>query len=437
MKHIYGNSALTIVAASASDVFGSLFHPRAYNEPIHQIPIRIRPGTFGTVYVNELDAACYDERSESIAKRAWTIQEQLLAQRTLTFTSRTMMLGCYAGVRNYGNSLYIPFDVDSSHNDNDDKCSLNLSILTLTEDEAIAQKDKALSCWLRLVTAYSLRSASDSRDKLNALAGVASRCSFYQALDPGYYAEMWAYKIARQLTWCVSTRHRTLPENETFVISRPKMYRAPSWSWASLEGGVVHFDFSYCDEDESEDEDEPCIICDILHCSTSLLNAQVNPLGEITNARLTIRATARWAWFTPSSSNFPMIPDSPIHFSLLDSVPQGIGVITLEEAEARHADTFRLRFAGNNLAEYSDAEFDPRYLNMCGTCDETVLCDPLVVLCAAINCHEERKDGVEGILLVPASKGVDEKGAFRRVGHFEPGYNMDFAVNAKVEITTV
>lgn len=154
-----------------------------------------------------------------------------------------MMWRCHVGTRIFGDPLYFPLDLDSGYNDNNDSYSLNLDSLVPSEDEAHIQRDKALSCWLRLVTAYSLRVASEERDKLNPLAGIASHPSFSRALGPGCFAGLWEYNLARQLMWRTSDRHRTLPEDETFVFYRPVDYRAPSWSWASFEGGVVHFNF--------------------------------------------------------------------------------------------------------------------------------------------------------------------------------------------------
>jgi hypothetical protein len=87
MQHIYASSTLTIVAASAKSVSDELHHSRIHSEPSYMILFRIQPGVFGIISINELDAACYDERFQPLAKRAWTMQEQLLAQRTLTFTT--------------------------------------------------------------------------------------------------------------------------------------------------------------------------------------------------------------------------------------------------------------------------------------------------------------------------------------------------------------
>lgn len=222
----------------SKNVYEGFLYTRTHAEVSHTIPVRIGNGVFGTMSVKELDAARDDERLEPIAKRAWTIQEQLRAQRTLTFTSRTMTWRWCSSTRTFGESLYFPHDLDSGYNDNDDKYSLNLHALLPSEEEAEAQKDKALSCWLRLVTAYSLRFASVERDKLNAIAGIASHPSFSCSLSPRYFAGLWQYSLARQLTWHTSSWHRTLSKTD-IIISKPVNYRAPSWSWVSIEGGVI------------------------------------------------------------------------------------------------------------------------------------------------------------------------------------------------------
>jgi hypothetical protein len=429
MKHIYDSSALTIVAASAKSVFDGFLYPRVYSEPSHTIPVRIRPGIFGTMSVNELDAACYDERLEPLAKRAWTMQEQLLAQRTLTFTTHTMMWRCHVGTRNFGDSLYFPLDLDAGYNDNDDKYSLNLDSLLLSEDEAHLQRDKALSCWLRLVTAYSLRAASKERDKLNALAGIASHPSFTRALGPGYFAGLWRYNLARQLTWRTSNWHRTLAEDDTFVFYRPVKYRAPSWSWASLEGGVVHFDFSYDDKDE----DVPDVICDIVDCSITPTAPELNPFGEVISAQLRIKAVMRWAWFDPSTSNIFLLPLSATVRSKLN-VPYNENSITIAEALTRHINGFKAKYPDVDLGEDPGAVYGTDYRNMCGINDETGKHDPVMVLCVAITLSKERDDGVDGIILLP-SEVESENNIFRRIGFFKRGRNEYFQEDTKMEIS--
>jgi hypothetical protein len=428
MKQIFESSALTIVAASAKSVFDGFLYRRIYSEPSHTIPVRIRPGLFGTMSVNELDAACYDERLEPLAKRAWTMQEQLLAQRTLTFTTHTMMWRCHAGTRNFGDSLYFPLDLDAGYNDEDDKYSLNLNSLLPSKDDAPLQ---VLSCWLRLVTAYSLRAASDERDKLNALAGVASYHSFSRALGPGYFAGLWQHNLARQLTWRTSDRHRTLSEDETFDFYRPTRYRAPSWSWASLEGGVIDFDFSFDDEDE----DVPDVVCDIIDCWTTPTSPELNPLGEVMSARLRIKAVVRWAWFDPSTSNIFVLSLSATVGSRI-SAPYNEELITIAEASTRHVDGFKARYPDVDLDEEPEAVHGTHYGNMCGTHDETGKHDPVMVLCVAITLDKEIVAGVNGIILLP-SEVEGESNMYRRIGFFKRGRNEDFQKDTKTEISII
>jgi hypothetical protein len=429
MKHIYASSSLTIVAASAQNASEGFLYPRTHSEPFHTIPFRIRPNVFGTMSVNEMNAASYDERLEPIAKRAWTMQEQLLAQRTLTFTTHTMMWRCPAGMRNFGNSLYFPHDLGSGYNDNDEKYSLNLHSLLLSEEEACIHRDKALSCWLRLVTAYSLRVASLEGDKLNAIAGVASHPSFSRALGPGYFAGLWQNNFARQLTWSTSYRHRTTPENETTIIYRPMRYRAPSWSWASVDGGVINFNFSFDDEDGDVLE----VVCNIIDCSTTSKSPRLNPFGEVLSARLCMAGSVRKAWFYPSTYNIFLLPS-------LSSTPSRTTILLDEEsisfAEAlkRYRDEFKARHPDIDLDEDPDAVNGDEY--MCGKYDETGRHDPVMVLCIAISRSQKRDNRVEGLILLPSEIRGDNN-TFRRIGFFETGRNEDFPLETKTEICIV
>ena len=359
------------------------------------------------------------------------MQEQLLAQRTLTFTTHTMMWRCHAGTKNFGDSLYFPHDLGSGYNDNDEKYSLNLHSLILSEEDALLHKDKALSCWLRIVTAYSLRVASLESDKLNALAGIASHPSFSRALGPGYYAGLWQYELARQLTWRTSTRHRTLPEDESFTFYRPVRYRAPSWSWASLEGGIIHFNFSFDDEDEAA----PDILCDIVDCSVAPTAPELNPFGEVLSARLIVKAPVRRAWFKPSTSNIFLLSASTSAESA-SAVSRDEDIISVAEASARHTEDFKARHPDEDLSEDPEATHGTDFRNMCGTHDETGDHDAVIVICVAITLSKEQDDRVEGILLLP-SEIVGDGTLFRRIGFFERGRNEDFQNETKTEISIV
>ncbi|KAI1408131.1 HET-domain-containing protein [Hypoxylon sp. FL1857] len=427
MKDIYASSAITIVAASSKSVSEGFLYDRHHSEIVYTVPFRIREGLFGTMSINELDAAVYDERFEPLAKRAWTMQEQILAQRTITFTTHTMLWNCRAGTRNFGDSLYFPHDLDSGYNDNNEKYGLNLSSLLIPEKEARSHKDKALSCWLRLVTAYSLRRVTFEYDKLNAIAGIASLSSFVSSLGPGYFAGMWKYKLARQLTWYTSDWHRTLCEGEKFTFYRPATYRAPSWSWASLEGGVIHFDFSF----DEEDEPEPEIICEIVECSRSVKFPDLNPFGEVLSASLRLRGWLRRAWFNPLTSNVILFDDS----SHGDHNGLDGAAIPYEEAWNKHIEDFKAEHPEIDLKEDLDAVYGTDDNNTNGRCDESGATQPMIVFCLPISLDASETRGVIGLLLT--SHISEGRTLYRRLGRFTRGRLDDFETLPKREVCVI
>jgi hypothetical protein len=83
---------------------------------------------------------------------------------------------------------------------------------------------------------------SFEKDKLAALAGIASAmnarffASYRDDLTQHYIAGLWnsRFFVEYELCWIA----RTHPSGRQPF--RPKQYRAPSWSWASVEGAIEY-----------------------------------------------------------------------------------------------------------------------------------------------------------------------------------------------------
>jgi hypothetical protein len=92
--------------------------------------------------------------------------------------------------------------------------------------------------WNLLVHAYSMTSLTVPGDKLVALSGIAKR--FMSVLADVYVAGMWRKYLENSLLWCVFLEDQIVESPS----SRPATYRAPTWSWASVDGvirmGTVH-----------------------------------------------------------------------------------------------------------------------------------------------------------------------------------------------------
>lgn len=77
--------------------------------------------------------------------------------------------------------------------------------------------------WFSIVEDYSTCQLTKSTDKLPALSGIASR--FHSITKDEYIAGHWRISLAQTLFW------------ESYdEASRAKSYRAPSWSWPSVDG---------------------------------------------------------------------------------------------------------------------------------------------------------------------------------------------------------
>jgi hypothetical protein len=85
--------------------------------------------------------------------------------------------------------------------------------------------------WSGIVEAYSRSKLTYESDKLVALAGLAMEIAqIFQRDD--YLAGLWQSGLPYSLMW---TAHGDTDN----TIVRPSKYRAPSWSWASLDGNIT------------------------------------------------------------------------------------------------------------------------------------------------------------------------------------------------------
>ena len=80
--------------------------------------------------------------------------------------------------------------------------------------------------WFWTIHTYSLGVLTVASDKLVALSGMAQE--FSTLIGGRYLAGIWETEICRQLGWAIMDS----------VATRPSTYRAPSWSWASIDGKV-------------------------------------------------------------------------------------------------------------------------------------------------------------------------------------------------------
>jgi hypothetical protein len=111
-----------------------------------------------------------------------------------------------------------------------------------------------------------------------------------------YLAGLWRTELRDALTWYVCSENRLLEAQPS--PSRPKAYRAPSWSWASLNRCVKHGAKGGDSVPSSNTTPASCIL--VIEASVQL--STPNPFGAISSAYLKLGGfpvTMRWAVRNP------------------------------------------------------------------------------------------------------------------------------------------
>jgi hypothetical protein len=211
MNSIYGNSTINIAASSATDV-----HQGCFLKPPHMLDglrATITISNTSSRLVREFrSSTVYDlsTTSSHLATRAWALQERVLPSRTTHFGRRGAFWECKSTTANDALPGGFPKQLGAG--------LLNARIRT----------EHFVSWWADVVRLYSAANMTYPSDKLPALSGIARAA--HEERGGTYLAGLWRNDdLPAQLCW------RMLAPQPQIVVPR-----APSWSWASVDGGVAY-----------------------------------------------------------------------------------------------------------------------------------------------------------------------------------------------------
>ena len=202
MATVYSNSVLNIAATHASDGSQGCFIDRQgrlidgcyFPESL----IRENAPTDSLYCCVDSELLSREIERAPLNSRAWVLQERLLPPRTLHFGKTQIHWSCHQGTR----SESYP-------------------------DRLEPHGSSWGSFWLKAVLTYTGTSLTRPSDKLVAISGLAR---LQQAFMPGeYVAGLWKRDLISQMCWFIPERSRH---------DRPTSYRAPSWSWAAVDGQI-------------------------------------------------------------------------------------------------------------------------------------------------------------------------------------------------------
>ena len=214
MGQYYQFANLTVAASAAVSASCGLFGRRPKVSQPKQIHFRDSDGSLHPLVAQSRNIQLWTDTIDSLgplSERGWTFQEHALSGRIIHFTEGEMIWECP--------SEMISEDGHPIRNN----CH---SMIKEFQEERLRCPE---NYWRFLVRAYSGRRLSYSRDRLPAIAGMAD--NYYQMTSQQYLAGMWREHLLVDLVWSSWGWEE--------VDKPPRILPGPSWSWASIDGGVA------------------------------------------------------------------------------------------------------------------------------------------------------------------------------------------------------
>lgn len=264
MSSVYAQSFVNLAATSSRDSYGGLFFPRSLlqqrcvlnatwsGQELRQGPVELS------------DLYDWQRRIQDgpLNQRAWVLQEVTLAPKTIHCAYDQLWWTSNDSPEVF-NEMYpdgMPLTLRRS------RYQRNLALLSNLEASQIRD------CWRKIIGSYTQMCMTFPSDKLIAISGIAEvyqRMYSHVLHNDSYAAGMWKPFLVQDLLWSVSWNTSSLP-------IRPVLYRAPSWSWASIDSAIT---FTYIPETKLSDT----TLVDVV---TSLIDG---PFGPVQDGHLILR----------------------------------------------------------------------------------------------------------------------------------------------------
>lgn len=231
MGYIYSNSYVTIAADSGTDSESGCFNEHSTSQ---ELAVETAPFVLNSTTSDGQKSSLYlwdpsrgsrrptppEVDGSPLSERGWVCQERILSARILHYTKSQIFWECRQSL--FSEDGFRPWSLWS---DAETVPGLARNLYGTTAD--LLSQNRLLDIWYQNVVSqsYSRRKLTRAEDKLSAISGLAR--AFHRHFRCSYVAGLWDLDLAFAICW-----RRRGPGQ------RPGLYRAPSFSWASIDAAV-------------------------------------------------------------------------------------------------------------------------------------------------------------------------------------------------------
>lgn len=303
MAEVYSRASLTIAAANSASADEGFLKPRARRRTV-TLPFRGAPGVISGYFTvaepspedaKELrDHFRVEVDGGPLAARGWTLQERLLARRTVFFGRDQLHWECRSARWSESTRMQPIQYLESSA-----PGLVALRGLPMFGSSPAQDRAKLLNDWYKVLGAFTMRGLTKKEDKLPALSGIAKVIS--QGLGPGfdttYQAGLWAHDLPRALLWT------TFAPDAGTGAELP----GPSWSWISRDAAIYPA------------SEEPAALTDILGAAWDVVLDGVDPHGRVKRGTLILTGYLKQVASIQRIQRDPRVVDS-LSYPLSDAL---------------------------------------------------------------------------------------------------------------------
>ena len=237
MCDVYTNAHLTIGAACAAGDREGFLGPRPTSTKVLNHPLKTQSAQPSAV---EVRYEIIHNYGHPLFSRGWVLQERILSRRMVYFEREELVWEC----KHYRTCECSLLDYYQNTDWGSER-----PIASLARYLDNRKNDAVVYGWWKyyVLQEYSGLALTFGKDRLPALSGLAARV--VRGTGDTYLTGLWVKDLALGLLWYSKQPSATAVEHPGTLArsairrtaNRPTAeYRAPTWSWASIDGPISH-----------------------------------------------------------------------------------------------------------------------------------------------------------------------------------------------------